>query len=136
MGKFTDMTTNVLAVFNSNAWLLEGVATFPSNFTGSVASNEYIRIDIVATDPKAAYANLNCVSGQILIDIFTPAGEGPSRSVTIADLLDTYLVGKSFSSGNGVAQLGLSMLVSFGLDKANPMLYRSQYSLSFTYFGK
>jgi hypothetical protein len=135
MNKYASLQADVYSIFSSVTWLAESIKTVPSNFVGTGIGNEYIRVAIVAggNDPKIAKRS---VSGQLLIDIFTPAGGGPLRAAQIADKLDTYLVGKTLQVGpNGNTQLGLSTLSPLGIDKANTQLCRDSYSISFNYFG-
>jgi len=138
MGKFSDLSSIVMARFATPAWVAEGIITHPSNFIGDVPGKEYIRISVLASNnPEGSmYAKLNAVSGLIMVEIYTAAGEGPLRANQIADILDKHLQGGYFLSSTGVAQLGLSVLKDQGLDKANPSLQRTLYSLSFSYFGK
>jgi hypothetical protein len=136
MGKYTDMESLVSSVFASAEWLAETIVTHPSNFEGDVVSNEYIRMKILSVSGEAFFGKLDNIHGQVIIDIFTPAGEGPKRSSEIADTLDKYLVGRVLTSSNGCLQLGMSYLVGYGADKANEMLYRAIYTLNFTYFKK
>lgn len=132
MAKYSNLLDDVYSVFGTNEWSGESILTFPENFTGNVPGKEYIRVHIL---PNGEGINLQSVSGQVIIDIFVPAGGGPSRVSTIADRLDIYLVGKSINTGSGVTQFQNSSLSNFGPDKANGGLFRSMYSISFNYFG-
>lgn len=136
MGKQTDLAMLALSVFGTNEWQNEGIVTHPSNFTGNVNGNEYIRVSLILGEPRLEYTNLNSMAGQIVIDIFTPAGVGPLRAAQIADVLDSYLVGKIFSSLLGSLQIGPSVCSGGKLDTANKTLYRTIYTLSVSYFGK
>jgi hypothetical protein len=132
MGKYENLHGDVFSVFGSQSWLAENIKTIPSNFNTANIGNEYIRISVV---PSGYGINYTSSSGQLLIDIFTPAGSGPTRSAQIADRLDAYLVGKSITLHNGRTQFGKSSLSQFGPDGANPALFRSIYSISFNFFG-
>jgi hypothetical protein len=132
MGKFEALIKCAMSVFGTNSWKAENIATFPSNFTGSVASNKYIRVHVI---PSGLGVNLKSSSGQVLIDIFTPAGSGPLEVAQIADKLDAYLVGKSYSNSGGVIQLFNSSLQHRGFDSANPALHRSVYAIPFNFSG-
>jgi hypothetical protein len=136
MGKFSDSTALIMSVFGSVAWKAQKIVTHPSNFIGNVPSNEYIRISVMPSKPIAGFNDLNSLSGLVMIEIFTPSGNGPKRSNEIADILDTYLTGKYFNSILGNVQLGFSFISNQGIDKVNPALQRTIYSLSFSYFGK
>jgi hypothetical protein len=135
MGKFSSLNADIYSVFAQSAWIAENIKTFPENYVGTSVGNEYIRVSIVASsyDKLGSFQSVN---GQLIIDIFTPAGEGVSRTNTIADKLDDYLIGKQILvPPDGNTQFGNSTLTFLGNDKANPSLYRASYSLSFNHYG-
>lgn len=133
MGKYETLEIDVFSVFDSTDWKAEAIKTYPANFVAVNPGNEYIRVMII---PSGGGMNLRSLSGVIIVDIFTPAGNGPRRTSTIADKLDQYFVGKSFSSQAGATtQLGKSSLQPIGVDKDNSALYRSTYTIPFNYFG-
>lgn len=132
MGKYEASTKCILNVFGTPEWKAEGIKTYPNNFIGVDTGNRYIRVHVL---PQGAGLNLKSASGQVIVDIFTPAGGGPMDAVEIADRLDAYLVGKSRSLPEGTTQFGNSALQHLGSDKANPALHRSSYVISFNYFG-
>ena len=134
MNKYESLNKDIFSIFAASTWVAENIKTFPENFTG--AGTEYIRVGIVASsyDKKGSQSS---AFGQLIIDIFFPAGAGNARAIYIADKLDTYLVGKTLvGSNNGNTQMGTSTLTYLGNDKADPSLYRASYSISFNYFGK
>ena len=133
MGKYNDAIKSVLALFGTTAWTQENIKTFPGNYVGTGAGDTYIRVHVI---PSGAGLNRASVSGQLLIDIFTPAGKGPLDAGLIADRLDAHLVGKNLPVGNRNVQFPeASSMSPNGLDKANPALFRSSYAISFNYFG-
>lgn len=133
MGKYLDIQNDIFSIFNSTAWKAENIKTYPSNFIAVNSGNEFVRVSII---PSGVGVNLKSVSGVLIIDIFTPAGNGPKAAALIADKLDTYLVGKSLTTGIGsVTQLKSSALQLLGNDKDNSALYRSNYTIPFNYFG-
>jgi hypothetical protein len=136
MGKYTDMSSIVLAVFGSDAWNAEDIVTHPSNFTGNVKRNEYIRVSVITGNNALEYSQLNSMAGQILIEIFTKSGEGPLRASQIADTLDKYLVGKIFPSSLGSVQCGPSLVSQGKVDAVNPALFRTLYTVNVNYFRK
>ena len=138
MNKYAEMHSAVHSVFDSAAWKAEGIATIPSNFPQpsnptAAARLSFIRVSLV---PGSRGVNLNSASGQIIIDIFTPAGEGPLPAARIADKLDKYLVGKKFSTSSGTVQCFDSSYNETGLDSVNPALARAKYSVSMSFFGE
>jgi hypothetical protein len=134
MGKYLDLQADIFSVFASVAWTAENIKTFPVNYVG-VGGAEYIRVDVVASGDSQV--NLPYSSaGLIIIDIFTSAGDGPTRASTIADKLDSYLAGKTLkTTSNGSTQFMSSSLVNLGNDKDNPSLSHSKFSIPFTFFG-
>lgn len=135
MGKYHSTYTDIyLGIFGTPAWESEGINTFPDNFVGTPGV-PYIRVSIVASG--AATTNITkSVSGQILIEIFSAAGEATESASTIADTLDVYLSGKLFSLSSGrTTQLFSSTLAPVGQDTENPGLYRMLYTIPFNHFG-
>jgi len=132
MGKFTDVETDVFSVFASAAWITESISTYPANHIIENDGNEFIRVSII---PGGEGVNLHSVSGQLIVDIFTSAGEGPSRISAIADIVDSYLSGKTFKASGKTSQFHSGALGNAQVDEDNPSLYKAIYSISFNYFG-
>lgn len=132
MNKYTSLEQTVFDIFGSVSWGNEGIPTYPSNFINPDGLTEYIRVSIVASKESI---NNKSVAGQLIIDIFTAAGEGPKRASQIADILDSHLSSKSISSGGNCMQLQGSTLVAMGKDTTNLALDRKQYIIPFNYFG-
>ena len=132
MGKYEALSKDIFGVFGTAEWIAENIKTYPSNYVGVDAGNRYIRVQVL---PQGSGLNLKSASGQVLIDIFTPAGSGPLDATLIADRLDAYLVGKSKMTEAGVTQLDRSSFTCVGQDKVNPALYKSQYAIPFNFFG-
>ena len=133
MTKYANVQSAVFSVF-TGVWTTEGVKTFPQDSVISAGIEEFLRVSIVASGPGL---NFKSVSGVILVEIFTPSGKGPNRATVLADKLDIYLSGKTFTDGSGNAtQLFSSGLVNNGLDADNPRLARSTFSIPFNYYGK
>lgn len=136
MNKYASLLADAYSVFETLDWKAEDIKTFPEDFVGTGVGNEYIRVAVLAGNVQYHSNPISSVAGQMIIDIFTPAGAGPLRRSQIADKLDTYLAGKVFTlSTNGSTQFASSTLVGVGNDKDNPSLYRSIYSIPFNYFG-
>lgn len=130
MGKYITLQTNIFTIFGSQEWNAENVKTVPTNFTGIDFSEEFIRISIV---PSNKGLNRKSVSGILIADIFTKAGDGPTRAFDLADKLDTYLQNKYFSIDPNAIQFFGSMFRTDTLDSDNPSLFRSTYSIPFNY---
>lgn len=133
MGKYLNLQSDLFSIFDSAAWKAENIRTYPSNFVAVNSGNEFIRVSII---PSGNGINLSSVSGVIIIDIFTSAGNGPKAAILIADKLDSYLVGKSVKTvSNVVTQFSNSTLSSGSTDRDNSALYRVSYTIPFNYFG-
>lgn len=127
MGKYQKLQDNVYAIFNTAEWKANNIPTYPQNFV-EITTPNYIRVSII---PSNTGINLASVSGQLIVDIFVSAGKGPGELASIADLLDSYLVGKTRVN----TQFQGSTLVPMGIDRDNPILFRGAYSISFNSFG-
>ncbi len=132
MGRYADLERDVYSVFDLPSWKAKNITTLPNNFTSKSAVGEFIRVSVI---PGGAALNRRSASGVLIIDIFIAAGSGSKRANLIADVLDEFLVNKTLSTGYGNTQLGISSLVHKGLDKANPTLFFSSYSIPFNHFG-
>src|SRR5210317_324546 len=123
MGKYTDILDDIFSVFDAAGWQAESIPTYPQNHIPVNPGSEWLRISIV---PSSFLSTLDSISGQLIIDIFTSAGNGPKRPFEIADILDQYLTGQYLeTSGNGATQFLNSTMGQGTLDEDNPSLYRS-----------
>jgi len=132
--KYADLYKNIYSLFGSAEWILESVKTYPSNFTGVSTAASYIRVAIVASGANEVRP-LKSVSGQLVISIFIPSGQGPNAGIAIADKLDGYLSGKSLVSGGSVTQFSSSTLIELGRDRDNASLHVLKYSIDFSHYG-
>jgi len=133
MGKYLNLEEDIFSVFSSSEWIAENIKTFPSNFVEMNGGNTYIRVSII---PSGTGINEKSISGIVIIDIYTPAGNGPKAATLIADTLDSYLQNKSISlvSGN-VTQFLQSSFAPKGRDRDTKSLYVTNYTIPFNYFG-
>jgi hypothetical protein len=131
MGKYSDLITNVFSVFALPAWKSTGLETVPQGFVG-VQPPPYIRVSILASGDSI---NSVSTSGIIIADIFTINGMGPAPAAVIADQLDLFLLGKSFSYDGSVTQVAIeSNFRVIGPDTENNSLCRSVYQAQFNHF--
>jgi hypothetical protein len=131
MGKYIEIQTRIFNVFNLATWKAEKIKTLPNNFVGNKDLKEFIRVSII---PSGTGINLASISGVLIIDIFCEAGNGPTRSFTIADKLDSYLVGQALIPSAGVLlQFRNSAFSPVGLDTDDPSMFRSTYTIPFNY---
>jgi hypothetical protein len=131
VGKYTNLDSNVFAIFGSNAWNKKNIKTYPANFIAVGPSTEFIKVAIL---PNEFGVNRLSVAGVMIIEIYTPAGNGPKRASAIADELDTFLANKSQGSGGAIVQFAQSSVSPFGPDSVNKSLYRTTYTIPFNYF--
>lgn len=132
MGAYASLTQAVLSIFALPEWKALGISTVPSNYVKVDSSKEFIKVHVV---PANNGVNLTSKAGLLLIDIYTSAGKGPLASFKIADKLDEFLVGKSYTTSEGVTQLSNSSVAPGQLDRDNPSLYRVLFSIPFNHFG-
>jgi len=129
MSMFEDAQASVLGAFSQTSWTDLGISTYPSNFAPGGETSEYIRVSVVLSGQGV---NKNSVSGVLLVDVFTASGDGPKRPNQIADLLDSLLKGKTF----GNVQVSANSSLGMGeIDKDNPNLFHTRYSVNLNYFG-
>jgi hypothetical protein len=131
MGKYLDVQSDIFSIFASTAWTGENIRTYPSNFLASSTDNEFIRVTII---PSGESVNSLSVSGMLIVEIFSPANEGPKRSSEIADLVDKHFSRRTIQASGKTTQLFGSSLTPNGLDYANKSLIRSTLSFPFNHF--
>lgn len=134
MGKFTAVEDDIFSVFASSTWKNENIETQPSNYSSPQAWTKYVRVNVIQSGKGV---NKVSVSGILIIDIFTPVGEGPTLATQIADKLEQHLAFKTLqTTSGGVTQFPEGgSLVPKGVDAANATLFRSSYTIPFKYFG-
>jgi hypothetical protein len=127
MGKFRSIQDDIFSIFSKEDWKSEEIKTIPSNLESP--EGEFVRVNIL-TDGKGV--NSLSLSGILIVDIFSTAGTGPTRTVDIADILDKYLHGKTLGTAEkGVVQLFSSSHSFIGIEETYA---RSQYSIPFKYY--
>jgi len=132
MGKYSNLSSDIFSIFGTDTWKAEKIKTYPNSFIAVSAPDEFIRVSIVPSKPSDI--NIKSISGILLIDIFIQAGNGPKRSYTIADKLDSYLAGKALNTRSGTLVQFLSSTIDAGTeDTDNKSLYRTIYTIPFTY---
>ena len=127
MAKYADVHRDIEEIFATTEWTQRGITARPANFQGGSFENEFVMVEIIPGRPLNRYGNLT-VQGQVIVQIYTPAGQGTSRSMQIADILDTVLQAKTLQRGT---QTGTSSLSFLGIDNDDNSLFRADYSISF-----
>ena len=132
MGKYSDNQSDIYSIFDSAPWKAENIQTWPAGYKGDT-SDQYVSVSII---PSGTGANRSSVSGILIVDIFTPAGFGPTQQNLIADKLDKHLQHKLVKTqSGGTTQFQASTLKPMGVDKVNPSLARVGYEIPFKFFG-
>ena len=132
MGKYTSLQNDIFSIFNTDLWIAENIKVWPDNAVPVGNTGEFLRLSVI---PSGDGINMTSVSGVLIVDIFTAAGNGPNRASLLADKLDLYLVGQSIVTGVNRTQFSASALEYIGRDSDNKSLFRSVYSIPFNYFG-
>jgi len=130
MGKFSDVQDEIEAIFVTPSWIATELVIIPVNYDG-YQPNEFIRLEILGNEQRFYYGSFG-ISGIVICTIFVPSGEGQTRLNEIADILDTFLQGKTLSDGT---QTGPSTLIALGKDEDNSALYKAEYRVGFNKYG-
>ncbi len=132
MGKFVATETAIFAMIEQLRPALQGAKVYPANYLAANPGTLFLKVAVL---PNGTGVNLKSTSGVVLVDIYSPAGEGPRMTSLIADGVDAYLVGKTLNTDGGVVQFNNSSLSMGAVDKDSPSLWRSTYSIPFNFYG-
>ncbi len=134
MSRYINLENDIFSLFALSNWIAEKIPTFPINYKIPEGLPEFIRINILPSKPGY---NIDSISGILIIEIFSPAGAGSTRTYQIADILDTYLNGKTLKSGTTASntQFFDSVLDQIGKDIANESLAKAKYQITFNHYG-
>lgn len=127
MATISQMLTAVEGLFASTAWTSNNIKAFPANYQGEINAEEWIRISVLPFSSELAYQDV-IENGQIVCNIFVPAGAGMKRAYQIADLLKTLLDIKVIS---GYLQTTNSFITNIGIDPKDAGLYNVDYTVNF-----
>lgn len=127
MAKYSDIQKDIEGVFAGSNWTGNNVSAYPANFVGGNFGDEFVKLEIIPSRPLPNYGKAGN-RGQVIVQIYTQAGKGPSRTYEIADLLDSELQNKTFTNGT---QTGTSSLSILGIDNDDKSLFRGDYQISF-----
>lgn len=133
--KYTNANAIVTSVLASDNWQGEDILTVPDNYQGPLRSNEFVRVSVLMPGSEIYYGDFDTIRGQLIVDIYTEAGYGPTRAFEIASIIDSYFQAKSLQKTgvDGTVQTTTSNLSTYGIDRDNPSLFHSRYTLGFTY---
>lgn len=127
MATISQMLTAVEGLFASTAWTSNNIKAFPANYQGEIDSDEWVRVSVLPFSSELAYQDV-IANGQIVCNIFVPAGAGMKRAYQIADLLKTLLDQKEIS---GYLQTTNSFITNIGIDPKDAGLYNIDYTVNF-----
>ena len=127
MATISQMLTAVEGLFASSAWTSNNIKAFPANYQGEIDSDEWIRVSVLPFSSELAYQDV-IANGQIVCQIFVPAGAGMKRAYQIADLLKTLLDQEVIS---GYLQTTNSFITNIGIDPKDAGLYNIDYTVNF-----
>ena len=127
MATISQMLTAVEGLFASTAWTSNNIKAFPANYQGKINAEEWIRVSVLPFSSELAYQDV-IANGQIVCNIFVPAGAGMKRAYQIADLLKTLLDQEVIS---GYLQTTNSFITNIGIDPKDAGLYNVDYTVNF-----
>ncbi len=127
MATISQLLTAVEGLFASSAWTSNNVKAFPANYQGEIDSDKWIRVSVLPFSSELAYKDV-IANGQIVCQIFVPAGAGMKRAYEIADMLKTLLDQEVIS---GYLQTTNSFITNIGIDTKDSGLYNVNYTVNF-----
>lgn len=127
MATISQMLTAVEGLFASTAWTSNNIKAFPANYQGEIDADEWVRVSVLPFSSELAYQDV-IANGQIVCQIFVPAGAGMKRAYQIADLLKTLLDQEIIS---GYLQTTNSFITNIGIDPKDAGLYNIDYTVNF-----
>ena len=127
MATISQMLTAVEGLFASTAWTSNNIKAFPANYQGEINAEEWIRVSVLPFSSELAFKDV-IANGQIVCNIFVPAGAGMKRAYQIADLLKTLLDQEVIS---GYLQTTNSFITNIGIDPKDAGLYNVDYTVNF-----
>ena len=127
MATISQLLTAVEGLFASSAWTSNNVKAFPANYQGEINADEWIRVSVLPFSSELAYKDV-ITNGQIVCQIFVPAGAGMKRAYEIADMLKTLLDQEIIS---GYLQTTNSFITNIGIDTKDSGLFNVNYTVNF-----
>jgi|TARA_B100000902_G_scaffold378167_1_gene411156 hypothetical protein len=127
MSTISQILTAVEGLFASSAWTSNNIKAFPANYQGEINADEWIRVSVLPFSSELAFKDV-IANGQIVCQIFVPAGSGMKRAYEIADLLKALLDQEVIS---GYLQTTNSFITNIGIDSKDSGLYNVDYTVNF-----
>lgn len=135
MGTYANALTDINGLFTQSYWTGQNIAIYPDNYYGTISNpNEYLKLSVLpSTSENMEYGSKKRLSGTIIIKILVKSGEGQTRILAIADILDILMQRKVLTNNT---ELGTSYTTMDGLDSANQSLYSAKYIIPFKIHGE
>ena len=127
MATISQLLTAVEGLFASTAWTSNNIKAFPANYQGEIDADEWIRVSVLPFSSELAFKDV-IANGQIVCQIFVPAGAGMKRAYEIADMLKTLLDQEVIS---GYLQTTNSFITNIGIDTKDSGLFNVNYTVNF-----
>ena len=107
---------------------INGLQVIPANFGGTIATNGFIRMNIIIGGSDVnGYDYSTRERGMLLFEIFTDQGSGELAAYTAADTLEDTFGGQT----QGQSQFSKSRITRKGIDSQNPNLWRMELQVPF-----
>ena len=129
--KFNEINNNIEAVLGTDDWTQHNISAYPANYQGQINGNEWVRLNVFSGNSNLLYGGTEKISGQIVFNIFVPAGNGMGKATEIADLLKG-IFGNKIISG---IQTTNSFITTLGLDQVNKGLFRLDLTINFNNYN-
>ena len=127
MATISQLLTAVEGLFASTAWTTNNIKAFPANYQGEIDANEWVRVSVLPFSSELAFKDV-IANGQIVCQIFVPAGAGMKRAYEIADMLKVLLDQEVIS---GYLQTTNSFITNIGIDTKDSGLFNVNYTVNF-----
>jgi len=127
MATISQLLTAVEGLFASTAWTTNNIKAFPANYQGEINADEWVRVSVLPFSSELAFKDV-IANGQIVCQIFVPAGAGMKRAYEIADMLKVLLDQEVIS---GYLQTTNSFITNIGIDTKDSGLFNVNYTVNF-----
>lgn len=127
MATISQLLTAVEGLFASTAWTTNNIKAFPANYQGEINADEWVRVSVLPFSSELAFKDV-IANGQIVCQIFVPAGAGMKRAYEIADMLKELLDQEVIS---GYLQTTNSFITNIGIDTKDSGLFNVNYTVNF-----
>ena len=127
MATISQLLTAVEGLFASTAWTTNNIKAFPANYQGEIDADEWVRVSVLPFSSELAFKDV-IANGQIVCQIFVPAGAGMKRAYQIADMLKVLLDQEVIS---GYLQTTNSFITNIRIDTKDSGLFNVNYTVNF-----